>query len=333
MKQAVSLFLLTSLLISSAPVFADESSRSTSASEPDVNEAKRRFQRGIDLYREGSLDAALAEFNKAYQLSSNYKVLYNIGGVQAERRDYVAALRAYEEYLKQGNDELSPERREDVARDIKTLRNRVAEVTITTNAAGAQLLVDGASAGELHANAPVLINSGIRRLQLRKAGYLPDDRSVTLAGGDSVRLEWDLKREPLTSPGPSAAPTQPGLTTRSATTDEASGSRLPMWISIASTGVFAGAAGTFALLTRQSKKDLEQEVDKYPYNRAAADDARSELKRNALLTDVFLAGTVVAGGLSAYFILSGPSAPEAQDRARHTGVRVSASGVTLDGTF
>src|SRR5512145_1254691 len=55
-----------------------QSSESGSA----VEEASQRFQRAVKLYRERSFDAALAEFNRAYELSPDYRVLYNLGQVQ-----------------------------------------------------------------------------------------------------------------------------------------------------------------------------------------------------------------------------------------------------------
>jgi tetratricopeptide (TPR) repeat protein len=54
--------------------------------EPDTSEARMRFTRGVKLYHEGSYDAALAEFTKAYRLAPNYRVLYNLAQVQAERQ-------------------------------------------------------------------------------------------------------------------------------------------------------------------------------------------------------------------------------------------------------
>ena len=50
----------------------------------------------------------LAEFMRAYELLPNYRVLYNIGQVQLERHDYVAALHAFDDYLEQGARDVHP---------------------------------------------------------------------------------------------------------------------------------------------------------------------------------------------------------------------------------
>ena len=332
----LSLFLVTSVLVSTTPVRADETASNPVSNEPAVGEARRRFQRGVELYHEGSDAAALAEFNKAYQLAPNYKILFNIAEVQVERHDYVAALRLFQKYLEQGGDAVAPERRDRIEQQIKALRNRVGELSITTNVSGAELVVDGVSAGELRDGLPVLVNAGLRQLQLRKPGYAASVRTVSVAGGERVRLEWELKREAAAS---SAAPSSPAAAhvasaPRLSVSDE-SASRLPMWVSLASTGVFAGAAVTLGILTSRSNDDLDRKLEKLPEDRAATADARADLKRNALLTDAFMAAAAVAGGLSVYFMVSGRSSSKPQDAAqRHTlRVSTSGSGVRLSGTF
>ena len=43
-----------------------------------IAEARERYQRGIDLFEERNYDAAMAEFQRAYELTRNPAVLFNI---------------------------------------------------------------------------------------------------------------------------------------------------------------------------------------------------------------------------------------------------------------
>src|SRR6188768_803127 len=61
-----------------------------------------RYTRGLALYGDGEFLLALVEFERAYQLSNNYKVLYNIGQVRIQLGRYAKAKEALEEYLKIG---------------------------------------------------------------------------------------------------------------------------------------------------------------------------------------------------------------------------------------
>jgi Tfp pilus assembly protein PilF len=62
------------------PAHGDESKR---------DEARQRYQRGLQLFNEGNYEAARVEFERAYQLSPSYKILYNIGLCYEQLGDYV----------------------------------------------------------------------------------------------------------------------------------------------------------------------------------------------------------------------------------------------------
>src|SRR5262245_643202 len=123
MQRAAAAAFALGWLVSSAPGRAQSSGdpgaldASSDASDDAVKQARDRFLRGVELYKEGSYDAALAEFTRAYELVPNYRVLFNIAQVQVERHDYAAALRFFADYLRQGAADVTSERREQVERE------------------------------------------------------------------------------------------------------------------------------------------------------------------------------------------------------------------------
>jgi hypothetical protein len=120
-----------------------------------------------------------------------------------------------------------------------------------------------------------------------------------------------------------------------AVTEKSSSSRAPMWVTLASTTLLAGGAVTFGVLTERSNKDLDRELDRFPGDKASIDGARSDLKRNALLTDVFSAAAVVSGGAFLYFALSGTSSGSSESTHAKVGVGVAPTlgGVHAFGRF
>src|SRR5581483_4826515 len=66
-----------------------------------VAEARDRFQRGVDLSDEGNFAAAMAEFQRAYQLTHNPLVLFNISATHEAAGHYVEALDAMQSYAAQ----------------------------------------------------------------------------------------------------------------------------------------------------------------------------------------------------------------------------------------
>src|SRR6188768_2257405 len=111
-------------ITSTSALAAAEPAAPAAGSASATTEARERFQRGVSLYREGSFDAALAEFRRAYEIAPNYRILYNLAQVQVERHDSVAALTLFGQYLQQGDTEIDAERRAQVERDMQSLRGR-----------------------------------------------------------------------------------------------------------------------------------------------------------------------------------------------------------------
>ena len=60
--------------------------------------------------------------------------------------------------------------------------------------------------------------------------------------------------------------------------------------------VFAGAAVSFGLATRNADRDLDRELNRYPTTASHIDDARSTLQRDAALTDGFAAAADISRG-------------------------------------
>lgn len=284
---------------------------------PAADEASQRFQRGVTLYHERSFDAALAEFNRAYELAPDYRVLYNIAQVQAERGDYVAAVKYFRRYLTEGGTAVGEPRTTEVRTEITRLEARTAQLHIVGNVEGAELLIDGEPAGTLPL-AAVAVNAGARRITLRKKGFEPEELRLMLTGGEDKRVELVLRAEapkstalsPAGSNGSSATAAS-GNTTRAANTG--------FWISLVATGVAGGAAAAFGVLTHKSDSHLSDELNRYPASPNEIDDARTELKRNALLTDGCGALAVIGLGATIYFAATGGSEPRSTERVKSSG--------------
>lgn len=82
--------------------------------DADAAKAAVRFQRAVELYREGSYEGALAEFSKAYQIKPSYLVLYNIAQTQYALHDFVGSYKSLMQYLAEGAGEIPADRRAQV---------------------------------------------------------------------------------------------------------------------------------------------------------------------------------------------------------------------------
>lgn len=306
----------------------------TSAADPGVGEARDRFLRGVDLYREGSFDAALAEFNKAYQLAPNFRVLYNMAQVQTERHDYVAALKLLAQYLKDGGAEIPADRQAQVQQELTSLKGRVTELTVTSNVADAELDVDGVAVGNLPLDKPVLVGAGVRQIQLRKPGYVGNEKTLTVAGGDTMTLDLQMQAEPTAaaSPSPEQLSAKPLPSDLDSGASRGSDNHVGFWISAASTVALAGGAVAFGLVTNSANHSLDTALNQFPADPNHLNNLRSDVKRDAALTDGFTAAAVIAAGFTVYFAISGAHSSKAQEPAQ-VGLRVAPTALDVVGSF
>jgi len=290
----------------------------TAAGPEAATEAATHFNRGVQLYREGNLDAALAEFNRANELAPNYRLLYNMAQVQAERHDYVRALQLLQAYLQQGGAEIPAARRGEVEQEQARLRERVAMLWVSADAPGARLFVNEEPVASLPLQGLVPVNPGTIRVRVEADGRKSYIGELNVAGGDRPRLEVTLEVQQVVA----TAPREPEI------------DYTPVWIS----GIAAGALGvgaiTFALVTSNANSELDEQLDTFPGNPSEIDDQRSKVKTFAGLTDGFAIGALVAAGVGAYYLVF-PLYVSEEHPEQGDAVRVSAGlgGITVDGTF
>jgi tetratricopeptide (TPR) repeat protein len=321
----------------------------TSASPESAAEAaSQRFRRGAALYREGSFDAALAEFTKAYQIAPDYRVLFNIAQVQVQRGDYVAAVETFHRYMNEGGSEIAEQRRSDVEAKIEALRERIATLDVEGNVAGAAVIVDGVELGRLPVDG-IAVNAGVRQIVIRKPGYREHTERLTLAGGETTTLTVTLKKDPT------PASTRPAKNTTKESNDAASDNAASsdaasdeaelaepnrryfsteFWVSLIATSVAAGGTVTLAMMTRNADDSLDSELNRFPGSSSDIGEARRTLKRDALLTDVCGALTIVGAGVTAYLAVKGfhkEKPTEEKTVSLHTGPM--GAGWQVGGTF
>src|SRR5689334_21096548 len=66
--------------------------------------ADRSFRHGVTLFDQKDFPSALAEFERAYALAPEYRVLYNIGLVRFQLGDHAGAYEAFRRYLADGGE-------------------------------------------------------------------------------------------------------------------------------------------------------------------------------------------------------------------------------------
>jgi hypothetical protein len=188
-QRTTALALALALALSAAASAAH--AQTAEASSAVRAEAGERFDRGLRLFNGGDTAGALAEFSRAYELVPNVLVLYNIGLVYAQMGRAVEATDALDRVLASPGT-LSAERRAVAQRTRNEQASRVVEIAVESTVDGATVEVDGVEAGKTPLQGPLRITGGSHVIGLIAAGFSPERKEITIAGGEKRALRFEL---------------------------------------------------------------------------------------------------------------------------------------------
>jgi hypothetical protein len=308
----------------------------------DVREAEAHFRRGVALYKDEDLGGALVEFKRAYELAPNYHVLYDLGQTYFQLQRYAEALDTFRRFLTLGAAQIPADKRAAVERDVQALEERVGLVDVTVNPEGALVTIDDEPVGTSPLAKPVTVSVGHRKITVSRPGFPSQERFVDVAAGDRTSVAFELTA-PSSSPTPS--PTfEPSGAAPVASADAASASprvvvmssppasepnRAGQWIAWGITSALGASAAVTGVLALAAKGDLSAELDTFPGNPDAIDEARSRTKAFGIATDALLGATVIAGGVALVMTVRHRSSPPPSS----TNVGIGPRGLELGGRF
>jgi tetratricopeptide (TPR) repeat protein len=320
---AIAPLLVASLLCTRAhaapaaptPIAALPTAAAAPADDPTLA-AREHFAQAKNLYNDGDFDAALAQFERAYELKPNYKVLYNIGQTYFQLRQYVEAHDAMTRYLKEGGDQIDAERLAAVNRDLADLERRLAKVTLNVNVNGATVLIDGKKAGVTPLSEPLVVSEGQRVISVEVPHRGVLQRQLRVVGGDAPTLTLTFEEAPRTVIV-KAAPqdNNPRLGAFWATA-----------VGAVALGAGAGVTGYFAFQAQDDNRRQVKSIDTTPKQLADSDKRATNL---ALTTDILMGAAVVCAGVAIVVFVTSPSHP----RAAQVGVGVGPGSALLSGRF
>ncbi len=294
----------------------DASSGEQAKASSEIEAARVHFQRGIEFFNDESYEAALVEFQRAYEIAPSYQILYNTGRIHVALKNYARALRDLRKYLAEGGANISDDRRAQVNEFIRTLQQKVATLQIVSKVPGALISVDDHPVG----TAPVqglVVNPGDRRVTASKPGYLPVTVVVKVTATEARRLE--------------ISPTK--VAQSKVVVQRSSIAPVIAWTA---TGLLTAGAVASGIVALNAEKDLNDRKDsEIGAPKGAFDDDADKVKTWAIATDALAAGALIAGGISVYltFFNQDPAERAATAPKPQLGLAVTPRDVALHGTF
>jgi hypothetical protein len=301
------------------------------AAEPrpsDVEEARKHYQRGVQLYEQGVDQAALAELERAYELVPSWKVLYDIALVEQQMHDVAGALRDFQRYLDEGKDDVTAPRRAEVEKRLGELRDQVATIDVGAPP-GAAIAIDDVPAGTAPLPRAIVLNPGRHKVGATKDGRVAEGRVVSVAGGDRIRVDLTIPEAPPAPPAPEPGPVVVQPPPPPPTPQPAPRSRSYVWVGWVASGAFAAGAVVTGLEALSANSDLSHAKSDTPTPGDQLEALSSRAHHWALASDLLALGAIGAAGTSLYFTLRRPPSSASVS----VGVAIAPNGVALRGAF
>ncbi|WP_437282406.1 PEGA domain-containing protein [Sorangium sp. So ce375] len=186
--------LLAHVLLSRGTALAQPAPAASESAEERRREAETRFFKARDLYTEGAVGAALAEFQASRALYPGESS--TIGAATCLRRlhRFDEALDLFEAALRAYPSSMEAKTRAAVQREVVELRGLVGTVDIEGAEPGAAITVDGQSRGEFPLLAPLRVAAGSHAVRVHLEGFEPFETRVQVAGGQTARVSARLHR-------------------------------------------------------------------------------------------------------------------------------------------
>lgn len=253
-----------------------------------AEDAESLLRRGIEQRRRGEDTEALASFQAAHELDPTPRAKAQIGLAEQALGRWLDADKHLGEALSAGVDPWIVKNREALEGARATVEKHLGWLSVTADAEGAELWIDGARRGSLPLSSPVRLVAGTAVVEVRAPGHEPVQRRVEVTAGATSRETFTLTRArpapPPEAPKTPAAPAaRPSLV-------------LPLSFLGAGTALVAGGVASHVVATHNA--DVYND-DQRCFIAPLTRDERCGAQRTAAEVGRGIAiGAYVLGGLS-----------------------------------
>ena len=258
-------------------------------------QADALIEAGVALRRDGKEREALARFQEAYKLSPSPRALGQMGLAAKSLRLYVESERYLEGALASSEDDWVQKNRAalEAARDV--VAKQLGSLAVSSNVAGATLVINGAPSGTLPLPSPLRVVAGSLRVEVKAEGYAPSERVEMVPAEKLTEVHFDLKPKPAEAAPVVTTPPPPAKSEPAPRDVPAPASHRPWAYAAGAVGIVGLAAGTyFGIQTLNKKSDRDAVCPDNPCPTQEGVSLDGEARDAALLSTIGF-GVGIAG--------------------------------------
>ena len=298
-----------------------------SAQEAISEEAKLYFRNGVELIQGNppNYQDAYYQFKLAYEKSKSWKVLGNLGLCSFKLERDGEALDAYNEYLKSGGNEIDPEERKALERDVLVITGNSAAVNLVSTVPDVEVV--DVRAGTSVPPQTYKFQGTSLALRLRAGSHslvatTPDGKQerweVQLSPGKTVEHQFAFGAGPAVAPVPVApVPAEPApQPVDEGTSGGGSGLRTVGFVALGVGGAALIGGVVTGLMAKGKEDDALGQCDGKVCATAAEEDFDSASSLAGISTALYIGGGVLAAaGVGLVVFGGGKESPPASARA------------------
>lgn len=157
--------------------------------------ARAEYEGAKILYGDKDFASAIAKFQRAYELSGDARLLFNIAVCQKNLRKYSRMLATIRRYLEDGASILTADDKAQAQEIVKTVEAFVSELKLTVDEKDAEVYVDDEKLGITPITGPVFLDVGVRKLTFKKKGFKDAIVNKQVPGGGPIAVDVRLEKE------------------------------------------------------------------------------------------------------------------------------------------
>jgi hypothetical protein len=154
--------------------------------------AKDAYTAATQLFKGGDFQGAEAKYTQAYDLSKDPRLVFDMAVCEKELHHYARTGVLLRRYEQEAGASLSDEDRKRTDDALAALPRYVGTVTVSVDAAGAAVAVDGEAAGTTPLALPLSLDPGKHVVIVRKDGYETVERPISVSAGVASTLTVGL---------------------------------------------------------------------------------------------------------------------------------------------
>ena len=302
----------------------------SAAGDAISDEAKAYFKNGVELIQEQppNYQDAYYQFRLAYEKSKSWKVLGNLGLCSFKLERDGEAIQFYSDYLKGGGNDIDPDERSALQRDLLVLNGNSAGVTLSS--ATTDIDISDSRAGSSAPPQSYRLEGGKLALRLRAGTHALTAThagktlrwEISLSPGRNETHDFDFSEQVSAAPAPVAAPAAAAAPTPITSAPEPAETGSPIRTAgfiTAGVGVATVVGGVVVGLMAKGKENDAKNMCHGLICPTAAESKFDSASSLATVSNILIigGGVLTAGGVG-MIVFGGPKHGEAPKAASAT---------------